>query len=294
MLGGKTDLATITGKSAFRIAVLTIAGIAAFLLHIENTSLQVTKYEIAFADMPPEFDGFRIALVSDLHGNTYSHDQSVLVSEISKFEPDLIAISGDLFDERSFSWGPAIALLEGIQGMAPVYYVTGNHEIWSGRFDSVQGQIEDYGAIVLRNHVQEYPRGNSKIYIAGLDDPSVFGSESQEQKKQYEHTLSQIAGDVGAGAFTILLAHRPQLMDTYSSYGADLVLTGHAHGGLIRLPGIGGLIAPGQGLRPRYTAGLYAKGNTTMVVSRGLGNSGFYQVRVFNRPELVLVTLRCK
>ncbi|MGI6162428.1 MAG: metallophosphoesterase [Bacillota bacterium] len=287
-------MATITGRSAFWIAVLTIAGIAAFLLHIENTSLQVTQYEITFENMPPEFDGFRIALVSDLHGNTFGHGQSVLVSEISRFEPDLIAISGDLFDERPFSWGPAIALLEGIQGLAPLYYVTGNHEIWSGRFDSVQGLIEDYGAVVLRNQAQEYPRGNSKIYIAGLDDPSVFGSERQEQKSQYEHALSQISGDVGAGAFTILLAHRPQLMGTYSSSKADLVLAGHAHGGLIRLPGIGGLIAPGQGLRPRYTAGLYTKGNTVMVVSRGLGNSGFYQVRVFNRPELVLVTLRCK
>ncbi|HHY17684.1 MAG TPA: metallophosphoesterase [Firmicutes bacterium] len=287
-------MAAITGKSTLWIAVLVIAGIAAFLLHVENTSLQVTQYQITFADMPAEFDGFRIALVSDLHGNTFGHAQAVLVSEISRFEPDLIAISGDLFDERPFSGGPAFALLEGIHGLAPVYYVTGNHEIWSERFDSVQGQIEKSGVVVLRNQVQEYTRGNSKIYIGGLDDPSVFGPESPRQKQQYEQVLSRITGDMETGAFTVLLAHRPQFMDTYSSCGANLVLAGHAHGGLIRLPGIGGLIAPGQGLKPRYTSGLYTKGNTTMVVGRGLGNSGFYQIRVFNRPELVLVTLRCK
>ncbi len=286
-------MTTITGKSLCILA-LVIAVITACLLHVGNTSLQITEYEITHENLPKDFDNFKIALVSDLHGNMFGKGQAKLAFAIREFEADMIAIAGDLIDERDFTLPPALALIERIQGLAPICYVSGNHEIWSGQLDSFQAHLEKCTVAVLRNQVLEYKRGQSKIKIAGLDDPLAFSSMRSEQTGHIKQILSQITGTKTDRAFTVLIAHRPEFIDTYSLYNIDLVLSGHAHGGLIRLPGLGGLIAPGQGLRPRYTSGIYTKEGTKMVVSRGLGNSGFLQVRIFNRPELVLITLRSK
>jgi len=284
-------LTTITVKSPWVVA-LVVAGIVAYFLYLENTCLQVTKYEISCCNLPQDFDGFKIALVSDLHGNKFGDAQSGLVSAISEFEPDIIAIAGDLVDERDFTLAPALSLLEGIHGLAPAYYVCGNHEVCSGNLHSIQTQLERFGVHALRNQAISFTRGNSKLAVAGLDDPLNFETRFGQQKRHVGQILSQITSHVAGATFTILLSHRPEFIDTYAAHDISLVLSGHAHGGLVRLPGIGGLIAPGQGLMPRYTNGVYASGNTVMVVSRGLGNSGALQVRIFNRPELVLITLR--
>lgn len=273
------------------IGALVAAGLIAYVLHLENTLLQITKYEVECPRLPQAFDGFRIVLISDLHGNTFGDRQEELVSAIREFDADAIAISGDLVDEREFALPPAISLLEGIQGLAPVYYVCGNHEVATRKLDLIQAQLEDLGANVLRNQAVPITRGESSIAIAGLDDPLALSTSPCGWAARLREILSGIREDA-PGRFTILLSHRPELMDVYAACGVDLVLSGHAHGGLVRLPGVGGLVAPGQGLLPRYTAGLYQTGNTRMIVGRGLGNSDKFQVRVFNRPELVLITLR--
>jgi predicted MPP superfamily phosphohydrolase len=283
-------LKTLVTKSPW-IAALFAAGIIAYLLYLENTCLQVTRYEIRCHRLPRAFDGFRIVLISDLHGNTFGRGQCRLVDAIRDFEPDMIAIAGDFIDERQFTLAPALSLLQGIQGVAPICYVLGNHEAASGKFDTIQAQVEDFGVNVLRNRTVSITRGDDTIKAIGLDDPLAFDPALGRRKRQLQEELARVTYDKPE-AFTVLAAHRPELIDIYAAYNVDLALCGHAHGGLIRPPGVGGLVAPGQGLLPRYTAGLYDVGNTTMVVGRGLGNSAAFQVRVFNRPELVLITLR--
>lgn len=283
-------ITVLTGKRPW-IAALLAAGLIAYLLYLENTSLRVTHYEITCPDLSKAFNGFRIALISDLHGNTFGREQAQLVAAIREFEADIITIPGDLVDEREFTFAPAVSLIKGIQGLAPVYYVCGNHEAASGKLDMIQAQLENFGVTVLRNQAVSIIRGDSSIRVAGLDDPLTLNAPASRREKELHHILSQITAD-NPGAFTILLSHRPELIDVYAASEVDLVLCGHAHGGLIRLPGVGGLVAPGQGLLPSYTAGLYQTCNTFMVVGRGLGNSAAFQVRIFNRPELVLITLR--
>ena len=275
----------------FWIIVLGFFGLAGLFLYFENTSLQLTKYQISFDSLPKEFDGFRIALVSDLHGSVFGKDQSHLVSKISEFQPDIIAIAGDLFDEREFTLKPAEIFIESCKNIAPFFYVTGNHEVYSPYLDSFVEATRDYNITFLRNDVANIRKGSSEIVLIGIDDPLVFGEHSRKQKEGCALSLSSISSKINEDTFTILLAHRPDFIDIYASSDIDLVLSGHAHGGMIRIPGIGGVISPGQGFIPKYTEGVYREKQTTMVVSRGLGNSGRFQVRILNRPELVLITL---
>lgn len=279
----------VAGKLSW-FGTLFVAGLIAYLLYLENTWLQVTRYQVVCPGLPQDFQGFRIALISDLHGNSFGDGQSLLASAIRKFEPDMIAIAGDLLDEREFTLAPAFSLIQAIKDLAPVYYVCGNHEVATRRLDMIQAQLEDSGVHVLRNQAVSIEKGESSITIAGLDDPLALDAPPGLRRAKLQEVISKItAGD--PDAFTILLSHRPELVDVYAAGNVDLVLSGHAHGGLIRIPGIGGLVAPGQGLLPRYTAGVYRVNHTCMVVGRGLGNSRRFQLRVFNRPELVLITL---
>lgn len=278
-------------QPTFWIIVLGLFGLAGSFLYFENTSLQLTEYQISFDALPKEFDGFRIALVSDLHGSVFGEDQSHLVSKISEFQPDIIAIAGDLFDEREFTLKPAEIFIESCKNIAPFFYVTGNHEVYSPYLDSFVEAMRDYNVTFLRNDVSIIRKGSSEIALIGIDDPLVFDEHSRKQKEGCELSLSSISSKIDEGTFTILLAHRPDFIDIYASSDIDLVLSGHAHGGMIRIPGIGGIISPGQGFIPKYTEGVYREKQTTMVVSRGLGNSGRFQVRILNRPELVLITL---
>lgn len=170
-----------------------------------------------------------------------------------------------------------------------MYYVTGNHEWWSGKFPELESKIRETGAVILRNDSRELSLGNQSIYITGLDDPESSGSGYNEAgyvEEKLHATIPLLPRD----SYKLLLSHRPEAFNLYSSYGVDLVFSGHAHGGQFRLPLVGGLYAPDQGYFPKFTAGIYRDGNTAMVVSRGLGNSVIPQ-RLFNRPEVVQVTL---
>ena len=197
--------------------------------------------------------------------------------------------TGDLLDRRRGGTKAGLELLERLAKTAPVYYVTGNHEGWAGNFDRLRPQLEKRQVQVLSNTHDRFCRGKDKIYILGIDDPAI---QSKFYRQSELVTTELQAALEGTDGFTILLAHRPELIETYSQFGIDLVFSGHAHGGQIRLPFIGGLVAPGQGFLPRYTAGLYTHGSSVLAVSRGLGNSLFPQ-RLFNRPEIVVVTLNC-
>lgn len=273
-----------------RVIVLIMAAVLVPALLIwllwANSSPAATQVTVASGALPEAFEGFKIAHVSDLHNAVFGRKNERLLSLIRAAEPDIIAITGDLIDSRHTDIDSALAFVEAAAEIAPVYYVTGNHESRLD-FDAIEPRLIAAGARVLRNEAEDIGRGGERIRLAGIDDPSFIRTGGTAEERAAAE-LEQL-GD-GGGTFTVLLAHRPELVEVYAEYGAGLVLSGHAHGGQVRLPLLGGLYAPGQGLLPEYDSGLYSLGETQMVVSRGLGNS-VAPLRVNNRPELVIVTL---
>lgn len=273
-----------------RVIVLITAAVLVLALLIwllwANSSPAATQVTVASGALPEAFEGFKIAHVSDLHNAVFGRKNEKLLSLIRAAKPDIIAITGDLIDSRHTDIDSALAFVEAAAEIAPVYYVTGNHESRLD-FDEIEPRLIAAGARVLRNEAEDIGRGGERIRLAGIDDPSFIRTGGTAEERAAAE-LEQL-GD-GGGTFTVLLAHRPELVEVYAEYGAGLVLSGHAHGGQVRLPLLGGLYAPGQGLLPEYDSGLYSLGETQMVVSRGLGNS-VAPLRVNNRPELVIVTL---
>ena len=273
-----------------RVIVLITAAVLVPALLIwllwANSSPAATQVAVASGALPGAFEGFKIAHVSDLHNAVFGRKNERLLSLIRAAEPDIIAITGDLIDSRHTDIDSALAFVEAAAEIAPVYYVTGNHESRLD-FDAIEPRLIAAGARVLRNEAEDIGRGGERIRLSGIDEPSFIRTGRTAEERAAEE-LEQL-GD-GGGTFTVLLAHRPELVEVYAEYGAGLVLSGHAHGGQVRLPLLGGLYAPGPGLLPEYDSGLYSLGETQMVVSRGLGNS-VAPLRVNNRPELVIVTL---
>ncbi len=254
-----------------------------------NAALTVSHVEL---DLLPGEGSFTIAQVSDLHNAEFGGGNQELLAMLEEAQPDLIAITGDLIDSRRTDPAPALAFLEGAVELAPVCYVTGNHEFRAyDAYQDLKSQMEELGVIVLENEsmvLEEVP-----LRVIGLDDPSfgVRSDPSATPEQILQGALTALAPQAGEEDLrTVLLAHRPEYVELYAQHGADLVLSGHAHGGQVRLPGVGGLYAPGQGFLPAYTSGLYQIGETSLVVSRGLGNS-LFPLRVNNRPEVVLVEL---
>lgn len=209
---------------------------------------------------------------------------------LSKNEPDIIVITGDLIDAQHTNIDIALNFVKEAIQIAPVYYVTGNHEASLSQYDRLKDGLESVGVSVLDDRVVELERDGEKITLIGLSDPdfTVKGDVFGEVPAMINTKLEKLTNM--ENSYTILLSHRPELFESYVSSGIDLILCGHAHGGQFRLPFIGGLIAPNQGLFPKYDAGVFSDHNTHMIVSRGLGNS-IIPFRFNNRPEIVLVEL---
>lgn len=172
--------------------------------------------------------------------------------------------------------------------IASVYYVTGNHEARSGKFNDLEKKLETAGVFVLRNTSVVLERQGASIQLLGVDDPLQVMDHNEASAM--DSVLTTVTKEMNEDDFKFLLSHRPELLSLYSQFDLDLVFSGHAHGGQIRFPFIGGIIAPGQGVYPEYTAGVYSKDDTSMIVSRGLGNS-LFPLRVFNRPEIIVTKL---
>lgn len=256
-----------------------------------NIALMIQEYTVTSDRIPEPFSGFRIAQVSDLHNDVFGQDNCDLLQKLSESEPDIIVLTGDLIDSRHTN--PAVAADFARQAIkiAPVYYVSGNHESrMVETFEQLADELEQIGVCVLRDEAVTIEKNGAEIQLIGLDDigfyvPDVPGVSREEMALDYIRSLRN------PDLYSILLSHRPELMDVYAGGGCDLVFSGHSHGGQARLPVIGGLYAPGQGIFPEYDGGVYQQGNTCMVVSRGVGNS-LMPVRFNNRPEIVVVELQ--
>ena len=281
---------------ALVLAALALAVLAALLLAGNawaNARVWNARVEIRDEKIPAAFDGFVLCQVSDVHNEARGEGNAALLRALREAAPDSICITGDFLDSRRTDLDFALELAGQLAEIAPAVYVTGNHEARLKDLSALEAGLAARGVQVLRDDWMPLARGGEEIALLGLDDPGFAAGEDwtlAEGLDQTQARLSALLAQAG-DRFSLVLSHRPELLPAYAEAGADLVLSGHAHGGQVRLPGIGGLFAPGQGILPRLTSGVYARGETRLVVSRGLGNSAF-PLRVFNPPEIVTVTLR--
>ena len=274
----------VIGTIFFTLFIWTVWG---------NTALMTNAVAISSSRIPAAFSGFRIAQVSDLHNAEFGKNNAELLKLLSESKPDIIVITGDLIDANHTDVGIALGFAQESVRIAPTYYVTGNHEVASQQYDTLKAGLEEAGIIVLEDEAISLEQGGETISLIGLADPdfTVKGEMFGEAPVMVSAKLKNL--NDGEGKYTIMLSHRPELFETYVNCGIDLVFAGHAHGGQFRLPFIGGVIAPNQGLFPKYDAGLYTDGGTNMVVSRGIGNS-IIPLLFNNRPEIVLVELNAE
>ena len=277
-------------KYIILLSIVLIGSVISIWTIWGNTALIVSEISISSDRLPASFSGCRIAQVSDLHNAEFGEANTTLLQMLSESQPDIIVITGDLIDAQHTDIGIALSFAQEAMKIAPTYYVTGNHEASSSQYDSLKTGLKAAGITVLEDKIVYLERGGETIALLGLADPNftikgdLFGEVPAMVSTKLKNMLEQ------ESVYSILLSHRPELFETYAACGVDLVLSGHAHGGQFRLPFVGGLIAPDQGLFPRYEAGLFTASNTNMIVSRGLGNS-IIPIRFNNRPEIVLIEL---
>ena len=251
-----------------------------------NTSLQITEFDPVFTDLPEGFDGCRIVVLADLHSTEFGPQNETLFSAVEAQKPDYIFVAGDLGDRfRGLPEHYAADTAAGLTAIAPTYYVTGNHEWALGDVPELKQALTSRGVTVLSNEFLTLERNGDTLILAGIDVPNGYADQ-----KSPETLAAEVYAAYGA-PFWILLAHRNDRFESqYSLLGADLVVSGHGHGGLIRLPFTDGLISTDRTLFPTCTAGLYERNGSCLFVTRGLGNSG-PSFRLFNRPEVATLTL---
>ena len=257
-----------------------------------NTALELNKYKVTSDGLPKGFDGFKVVQISDLHNAEMGDNNAELIAMIKKANPDIIAITGDMIDSRRTDVEVALDFAEEAVKIAPCYYVNGNHELRVTEYEDLKAGLSGLGVEVLENEKIDIVRKDETISLIGVSDPSFEASVIMaDEENVIEIYLSKLTEK--DNNYKLLLSHRPELMEVYHEAGIDLVLSGHAHGGQIRIPLLGGIIAPHQGLFPKYDGGLYIKEDTHMVVSRGIGNS-LFPLRFNNRPEVVLIELQAR
>lgn len=299
------------GRTAGRLAraavavLLVLALLSAWLLW-DNRRLDITGYQVTLAGVAgsgpgrgsdPAGPGLRIAQISDLHAADFGTFTDRLLESTRQAQPDLIAITGDMIDVRTRDLSGVLDLAEQLTTIAPTYFVLGNHEADSPLREEFLAGLEAAGVTVLRNEAQVVTLGGTELILAGIDDPRVDradGRPASSARSDVALAMHGLEAEQGRAVVEvlpmILLAHRPELLEDYALTPADLVLSGHAHGGQVRLPLIGALFAPHQGWLPELTEGVHTRDGTTMVISRGLGNS-VAGVRVNDPRELVLIDL---
>lgn len=276
-----------------RIVILSILLAAIlFLLIACDFRLIVRKYEI---DADKIESPIRIAFVSDLHSCYYVEDQRELVDAIMKEDPDVLLLGGDVFDSKLDSKNTEI-FLSAVSDKFPIYFATGNHDVWGGdeAFEKKMEILDRYGVTILSGESKTIEINGSSLNVCGVDDLSVFDSDSKGKGKEesFFAQLDKVNGEAKDGNFTILLSHHPEYFEKYVIYDFDLILSGHAHGGQWRVPLLlNGVYAPNQDLFPKYAGGEYAENGTTMIVSRGLARETTLVPRIFNRPELVIIEI---
>lgn len=265
------------------VFIAIAAAALAYLINDSRENLQVTDYTVASEKLPAEFDGFKIVQLSDLHGAQFGEDNDELIAAVAELEPDIIALTGD-FVTSDADLPVLRALIPRLTALCSVYFVSGNHEFGSGLASEVRNIMTDSGVEYLSNEFLTLSRDGASIILGGVEDPLAYADMLSPDE------LAREMNDADPAAFKILLGHRNYWMTEYPELPVDLIFSGHAHGGIIRIPGVGGLVGTDRRLFPDFEAGQFDNGRYSLIVSRGLGNSVPIP-RLLNRPEIVCVTL---
>lgn len=272
-------------KIIFLTIIVTIILASSTYFFFENSTLEKTTYEILNDKVNSEL---KIAQISDFHNTRLNRLKEKIINELKSENPDVIMITGDIIDSRREDIDVSLNFIKKIKDIAPIYYVNGNHEIRINNYDELKEGLISNEVNVLENKASIFNKDDTTINIIGINDPSYVHDNYIDDKDIVNKVLDDITYD--SNLYTILLSHRPELFDTYKEKNIDLVLTGHAHGGQIRLFNKG-LVAPNQGLFPKYTSGIFLCNNTSMITSRGIGNS-VLPFRINNNPELVIIKIK--
>lgn len=251
------------------------------IIGFTRTELEVTEYTYSSTKLPREFDGYKIVHLSDLHHKNFGENQSELIELIKAQEPDLILLTGDIVDKKHTDMSSVENLFKGIEGLAPVYCVTGNHELdpqASNQYYKLRVLMDKYGVIDIDDDFAKITEGDSSIFIHGQKFRSYY--------------VTDYLPKADAGTFNILMYHCSDYFDLISDYGYDIILSGHSHGGIVRLPFVGGVFGNSGDYFPDYAGGVFKKDNCTLFANRGLGDAKI--PRFYNPPEIISITLKCQ
>ena len=287
-------------KKTLLITTIMMASPILYLYYQANF-LDVSTYTISSEKIPGAFDGYTILQLTDMHSKEFGKKNRRLIGTINKLNPDIIVVTGDMMNSTEDNGNAFLNLASNLVKSYPIYYIDGNHELISKMvgereesiiYSNYIGQLEQMGIHIINDKKMELIENGETIHLRGLDIPLIFYSASDVEvnidfDKNY---LENKIGKSDPNTYEIMLAHYPKYVKAYEEWGADLVLSGHHHGGMIRLPYWGGVISHEGEFFPEYDAGKYTKGNATMIVGRGLSNHT-YNIRVFNRPEIVVIQL---
>ncbi len=270
----------MTPRKIIALVILCIAVIV-FVVVACNRRLTTTYYHIDALGMTTPL---KFAVITDLHSTEYGSNMEELIGAVSSENPDVVLMVGDIFDHH-YNNEPSWVLTKALADKYPCYYVTGNHEMVHPQLEDIITQLQELNVHVLQASSDTITHEGKAIRICGVDDNLA---------RDYETQLSHVSTEIADADYHILLSHRPNIIELYDNSGADLVISGHAHGGQWSIPGIlpNGLYAPNQGLFPKYTNGLYKFEDWNVLVSRGLDKQSVPYPRIFNRPELVILTLQ--
>jgi predicted MPP superfamily phosphohydrolase len=274
-----------------KFKMIIVSLLILFFITAFYNGLVVRDYTIKTDKLLPT-KSIKIVLITDLHSHMYGNGQRKIIKKIMDQNPDLIALAGDILDDEVPTHGTEV-FLDAIKDIAPIYYVTGNHEIWTRDVSNVKDIFKSYGISVLENNYEEVNINGISLILAGVEDPDIIPYE-RPQSNWYEEVEEGLLNVGNKEGYKILLSHRPELVDFYNTLDVDMVLSGHAHGGQVRIPFLlNGLYAPHQGFFPKYAGGIYDHENYTHIVSRGASFNPKLP-RIFNPPEVVSITIQGK
>lgn len=283
----------------FILLVLLVAIVGT--VYVSNQFIITSEYELAYSKLPASFDGYKILQLSDLHSKDFDDGNHKLLKKIREQNPDMIVLTGDMVNSTDLDFSVFLSLVGSLSADYEVYFIVGNHEqsLSESSLKYLHAQLAEMGIRVLDNEKAIIDRGDDSVELYGLwfnlryysDRTNDYVQQDAETYYFSVDKLQKILGENDGSRFSILLAHNPLYADTYFKWGADLTFSGHVHGGMIRLPFLGGIYSPERTFFPEYDGGLYTFGEQNLMVSRGIGN-GNLGFRFLNSPEIVTVTLK--
>lgn len=260
-----------------------------------NHRLVTTEYTLCLEKLPRKFSGKKILQLSDLHKKNFGDNYDILINSCEATRPDYIFFTGDLYSRAEFDLDKKVVLMKRLKEIAPAYYIFGNHETETpNKAKTLAKKLKEIGIITLLNQSEKIYVDDAFVNVYGLNIPVPYFKNADGRYKHLpmltEKDVVQMVGKPNKNEFNILLAHSPFPFEEYAKWGADLTFSGHCHGGIVRLPLLGGILSPERKFFPKYTKGIYScnkyNKDSKMIVSAGLG-----KFRVGNPAEIVVINL---